>query len=44
MSTEREIAQKFKEAVEVKSMDIILPYLADDVTYELLPTTFVLVL
>ena len=44
MSTEREIVEKFKEGVETKNMNVILPYLTEDVTYELLPSTFVVVL
>lgn len=41
MSTERELAEKFKEAVEAKNIDNIYPYLADDMTYEVLPSTLV---
>ena len=44
MSTEREIAEKFKEAMETRSIDVIVPYLTEDVTYDLLPSTFVVVL
>jgi len=44
MSTEREIAEKFREGVEAKDLNLILPYLAEDVTYELLPSTFVVLL
>ena len=43
MSTEREIVEKFKEAVELRNIDIILPYMAEDMVYELLPSTFVVV-
>ena len=42
MSTEREIAEKFKDAVETMKIDVVLPYLAEDMTYELLPSTFVI--
>jgi len=42
--TEREIAEKFKEVMETRNIDIIAPYLAEDVTYDLLPSTFVTVL
>ena len=44
MSTEREIAEKFKEAVETMKIDTIVPYLAEDMVYELLPSTFVVIL
>ena len=44
MSPEREIAEKFKVAVETKNIDSVIPYLAEDLTYELLPSTFVVVL
>jgi len=44
MSTEREIADKFKEAMETRNIDLIVPYLAEDATYDLLPSTFVVVL
>lgn len=44
MSTEREIVQKFKEAIETKNVDGFLPYMAEGMTYEVLPSTFVLVL
>ena len=39
MSTEREIADKIKEVFESKNVDSLLPYLADGMTYELLPST-----
>lgn len=39
MSTEREITEKFKEAFDSKNVEILLPHLADDMTYELLPST-----
>ena len=42
MSTEREIAEKFKDAVETMKIDVVFPYLAEDMTYELLPSTFVI--
>jgi len=41
MSTERELAGKFKEAFETKNVDIISPHLTDDMTYEVLPSTSV---
>ena len=41
MSTERELAEKFKEAFETKNIDGIYPYLTDDMTYEVLPSTLV---
>lgn len=44
MSTERELAEKFKEAVELKSIDVLYPYLAEGMTYEVLPSTFVVIL
>ena len=44
MSTEREIAEKFKEAMETRNIDVFVPYLAEDATYDLLPSTFVIVL
>ncbi|KAF9644197.1 hypothetical protein BDM02DRAFT_3131918 [Thelephora ganbajun] len=39
MSTERELAEKFKEAIETKNIDGICPYLAEDMVYEALPST-----
>ena len=44
MSSEREIIEKFKEAVETLKVETIIPHLADDVTYELLPSTLVVAL
>ena len=44
MSTEREIVQKFKEALETMNVETLVPYLAEDMVYELLPSTFVIVL
>jgi len=41
MSTEREIAEKFKEALETMKLDTIVPYMEEDMAYELLPSTFV---
>jgi hypothetical protein len=41
MSTEREFADKFKEAIEARNVESFLPYLADDMTYEILPSTLV---
>ena len=43
MSTEREIADKFKEAIQHRNLDEISPYLADDLKYEILPSTFVVI-
>lgn len=43
MSTEREVAEKLKEAIEKRDLDVFLPYLTDDMTYEVLPSTFVVV-
>ena len=39
MSPERELTEKFKEAFESKNVESLLPYLADGMTYELLPST-----
>lgn len=44
MSTERELVEKFNEALETKKLDLIYPYLADDLTYEVLPSTSVVVI
>ena len=44
MSTQREIVDKFKEAYEAGDLTILDPYLADDMTYQVLPSTFVLFL
>lgn len=43
MSTERQIVEKFKEALETKDMGIVSPYLAEGATVEILPSTFVIV-
>jgi len=43
MSTEREIVEKFKEALETMKPDAIVPYMAEDMAYEILPSTFVVV-
>jgi len=43
MSPEREIVEKFKETVEMRNTDIIAPYVAEDTTVEILPSTFVVV-
>ena len=43
MSTEREIVQKFKEAMETRNIDIFAPYMAEDATCDMLPYTFVVV-
>ena len=40
MSTERELAEKFREAIEAKNIDSIFPHLTEDMTYEVLPSTF----
>jgi hypothetical protein len=39
MSTERELADKFGEALEARNIEIVLPYLAEDMTYEVLPSS-----
>jgi len=44
MSPERELVEKFKQAVESPRVDTIFPYLADEATYELLPSTSVVAL
>jgi hypothetical protein len=44
MSTERELAYKFKEAIEARNVEDLSPYLADDMTFEVLPSTLVVVL
>ena len=44
MSTERELTDKFKEAIETKNIDVIYPYLTEDMTYDLLPSSFVVVI
>jgi len=44
MSTEREIVEKFREAIETMNIDSIVPYMAEDMVYEMLPSTFVVVL
>jgi len=44
MSTEREIAEKFKESVETMKLDTFLPYTTEDMVYEILPSTFVVLL
>jgi len=41
MSTERELVEKFKEAIGSKNIKTIYPYLAEGMTYEVLPSTFV---
>jgi hypothetical protein len=41
MSSERQLVEKFKEAIEKKNIDVICPYLAEGMTYEILPSTFV---
>jgi len=41
MSTERELAEKFKEAIGTRDVNAIYPYLAEGMTYEVLPSTFV---
>jgi len=39
MSTERELVDKFKEAFEARNIDLIDPYLAEEMSYELLPSS-----
>ena len=41
MSTERELVEEFKKAIETKNIDGIYPYLTDSMTYEMLPSTSV---
>jgi len=41
MSPEREIVEKFKEAMETKTVDLVAHYMAEDATCEVLPSTFV---
>ena len=43
MSTERELVDKFNEALETKKLDLISPYMADDLIYEVLPSTLVVI-
>jgi len=43
MSTERQIAEKFKEAMETRNINVFAPYLAEDATCDILPYTFVVV-
>ena len=44
MSTERELAYKFKEAIEARNLEGLPPYLAEDMTFEVLPSTLVVIL
>ena len=44
MSTERELVEKFKEAFETRNIDKFSPYLTEDMTYEILPPSFVIIL
>lgn len=41
MSTERELVDKFKEAFETKNIEVIKPHLSEDMTYNILPSSFV---
>jgi len=41
MSTERELAEKFKEAIGMKNIDGIYRCLTDSMTYEVLPSASV---
>jgi len=43
MSPEREIAEKFKEGIETKKIAIFAPYMAEDATVDILPSSFVVV-
>jgi len=43
MSTEREIVEKLKEALVTRNTDVIAPYVAEDATIDILPSTFVVV-
>lgn len=42
MSSEGDIVDIFEKAFREKSFEGLNPYLAEDMTYELLPSTFVL--
>lgn len=44
MSTEREIVDLFQDAFEKGNIGLLDPYLTEDMTYKVLPTTFVVVL
>jgi len=43
MSTEHEIVEKLKEALETRNTDVVAPYVAEDATVDILPSTFVVV-
>ena len=43
MSPEREIVEKFKEAMETKNLGILTQCMAEDATCDVLPSTFVVV-
>ena len=43
MSPEREIVEKFKEALLTKNIDVFAPYMAEDATCTILPSTFVVI-
>jgi len=43
MSPEREVPEKFREAMETKNIDIFAPCVAEDATVDVLPSTFVVV-
>lgn len=43
MSPEREIVEKFKEAMETKNLGILTQCMAEDATCDVLPSTFVIV-
>ena len=42
MSTERELIVKYQEAMETRDLNGVYPYLADDMTFEILPSSLVL--
>lgn len=44
MSTQRDLVHKFKAAFEEKKFDILDSHLADDMTHQALPSSFVVVL
>ena len=42
-STERELTEKYQEAMEMRDLNGVCPYLADDMTFEILPSTLIVV-
>lgn len=41
MSTQHEIIEEFKKAFEKKTLNDLDPHLAEDMTYQVLPSSFV---